>query len=119
MPMNKAEAFEIIELVSNVYDMKFNETKFDIWLEFLTRDGDYQPTLKEAKKYIKDGNTYPPKIPNIMRKAPKKLEYEELPDATKEHRYKMANDPEYRAKRQRAIDEFKRTISKFGVNSDE
>ena len=34
-----------------------------------------------------------------MRKAPKKMEYEEAPDDVKEHRWKMKNDPEYVARK--------------------
>ena len=34
-----------------------------------------------------------------MRKAPKKLEYEEEPEDVKEHHWKMKNDPEYVAAR--------------------
>ena len=36
-----------------------------------------------------------------MRKAPKKMEYEEAPDDVKEHRWK--NDPEYVAARKRSL----------------
>ena len=38
-----------------------------------------------------------------MRKAPKKMEYEEAPDDVKEHRWKMKNDPEYVAARKRSL----------------
>ena len=38
-----------------------------------------------------------------MRKAPKKMEYEEAPDDVKEHRWKMKNDPEYVAARKRYL----------------
>ena len=49
MPMTEAEAFNIIELVGNVYDMKFNDEKYKIWLDFLTKNGDYQQTLLKNK----------------------------------------------------------------------
>ena len=38
-----------------------------------------------------------------MRKAPKKMEYEEAPDDVKEHRWKMKNDPEYVVARKRYL----------------
>ena len=71
MSMTKKEAFEIIEMLANVYNMELNDTKFNLWINFLCEDGDYEPSMKMAKKYIKAGNVYPPKIPNIMRKFPK------------------------------------------------
>lgn len=52
MPMTKAEAFEIIELVNNVYDMKFNDTKFDLWLEQIMNYGDYDRTLHKTKNTL-------------------------------------------------------------------
>ena len=36
--------------------------------------------------YIKNSNPYPPTLPKIMRKTPKKLKYEEVPKDVKEHR---------------------------------
>ena len=54
--MTKKEAFEIIEMLANVYNMELNDTKFNLWINFLCEDGDYEPSMKMAKKYIKDGN---------------------------------------------------------------
>ncbi|AVQ36612.1 hypothetical protein [Staphylococcus kloosii] len=119
MPMNKKEAFEIIELVSNVYNMEFTEKKLDLWIDFLCEDGDYEPSLKMAKKYIKDGNVYPPKIPNILRHFPKVFKEEEPDDKTKSHRWKMANDPEYVESRKRALEQFRQKVAEFDRRGDD
>ena len=57
MPMTEAEAFNIIELVGNVYDMKFNDEKYKIWLDFLTKNGDYQQTLLKQNSISKKRNS--------------------------------------------------------------
>ena len=57
MPMTEAEAFNIIELVGNVYDMKFNDEKYKIWLDFLTKNGDYQQTLLKQNSTSKKRNS--------------------------------------------------------------
>ena len=36
-----------------------------------SENGDYEPTLKTVKNYINSGNSYPPNLPKIMRKAPR------------------------------------------------
>ena len=65
MPMTEAEAFNIIELVGNVYDMKFNDEKYKIWLNFLTKNGDYQQTLLKTKQYIKE-KKFKPTVSEIL-----------------------------------------------------
>lgn len=119
MSMTKQQALEIIKSIRHLYNLDFDKPKLETWVQVLSENGDFELTQKAVKEYINSGNPYPPNLPSVMRKEPKKMEYEEVPDDIKEHRYKMANDPEYRAERQRRIDEFKKTISKFGVNNDE
>lgn len=119
MPMTKKEAFQIIEIVSNVYNMELTETKFDLWMKFLCEDGDFEPSMKMAKKYIKDGNVYPPKIPNIMRKSPKLMKEDVLDDETKTHRWKMENDPEYVERRKEALDKFRQKIQEYNSRGDD
>lgn len=119
MPMTKKEAFHIIEVISNVYNMELNDTKFNLWIQFLTEDGDYGPTMKMAKKYIKDGNVYPPKIPNIMRASPKLMKEDALDDETKEHRWRMENDPEYVKRRKKALDAFKQKVQEYNSRGDD
>ena len=37
MSMTELEAIEILELINNVYDMKFNKIKYNLWVEQLTQ----------------------------------------------------------------------------------
>lgn len=119
MSMTKQQAFEIIDKVRRIYNMEFDTPKLETWIDVLSENGDYEPTLKMVKNYINSGNSYPPNLPKIMRKAPKKLEYEEEPEDVKEHHWKMKNDPEYVAARKKLLDEFKEQLRKFEVNSYE
>ena len=79
----------------------------------MCEDGDYEPSMKMAKKYIKDGNVYPPKIPNIMRKFPKTFKDDEPDEETKMHRWKMANDPEYVKQRKQALEQFRSKVEEL------
>ena len=76
--MTEAEAFNIIELVGNVYDMKFNDEKYKIWLDFLTKNGDYQRTLLKTKQYIKE-KKYKPTLSEIMSYKPKSKVVDTIP----------------------------------------
>ena len=50
MSMTEIEAIEILELINNVYDMKFNEIKYNLWVEQLTQYGDFDRTLHKTKE---------------------------------------------------------------------
>lgn len=119
MSMTKQQALEIIEKVSQIYNMDFNESKLETWIDVLSENGDYEPTVKEVKNYITSGNSYPPNLPRIMRKYPKKLKYEEPTDKDKEHRWRMENDPEYVEKRKKLLKEFKKSLREFEVQNNE
>lgn len=93
MVMTKSEAFKVIELVSSVYDMKFNDTKFDIWLEQLTKYGEYEGTLLKAKQHI-SSSKFKPTISEILKIQPKKAESVTVPEE-ETHVYKMKHDSEY------------------------
>lgn len=116
MPMTKEEAAEIIKLANNVYEINLDREKASLWLDLLSEDGDYQPTMNKLKQYIKDGNPYPPKIPNIMRSYPKQLEHK-IDDETKEHQQKMKNDPDYRKQRDKALQKLRDKMREFGGES--
>lgn len=119
MSMTKKEALQIIKKIRNIYNLEFDKPKLETWIEVLRENGDYEPTLKTLNNYINSGNSYPPNLPKIMRKAPKKMEYEEAPDDVKEHRWKMKNDPEYVAARKKILDDFAEQLRKFEVNNHE
>lgn len=119
MSMTKQQAFEIIDKVRRIYNMEFDTPKLETWIDVLSENGDYEPTMKEMNNYIKNSNPYPPTLPKIMRKTPKKLKYEEVPKDVKEHRWKMKNDPKYVAERKKILDEFKEKLRAFEVNEYE
>ena len=113
--MTKKEAITILKLLEDVYDMGFNknESKAKTWMNFLVEDGDYEPSLQTAKRYIKDGNTFPPKLPHILKKYPKTVKEEPIDEKTAKHRWKMQNDPEYVARRKKILDDFKKKLNEF------
>ena len=117
--MTKKEALQIIKKIRNIYNLEFDKSKLETWIEVLSENGDYGPTLKTLDNYINSGNSYPPNLPKIMRKAPKKMEYEEEPEDVKEHRWKMKNEPEYVAARKKILDDFAEQLRKFEVNNHE
>ena len=119
MSMTKQQALEIIKSIRHLYNLDFDKPKLETWVQVLSENGDFELTQKAVKEYINSGNPYPPNLPSVMRKAPKKLEYEEAPEDIKEHRWKMQNDPEYVAARKKVLDEFKSELNKFGGGSDE
>ncbi|NBH30559.1 hypothetical protein D3Z30_06155 [Staphylococcus warneri] len=121
MPMTTKEAAAILKLLEDVYDMGFNksESKAKTWINFLVEDGDYEPSLQMAKRYIKDGNTFPPKLPHILKKQPKTVKEEPVDEKTAKHRWRMKNDPEYVAQRKQILDDFKKKLSEFKVSNDE
>lgn len=121
MTMSTKEAATILKMLEDVYDMGFNKnrSKTETWINFLVEDADYKPALEAAKRYIKDGNTYPPKLPHILKKATKVVKEQPIDERTAKHRWRMKNDPEYRAKRKKVLDDFKKKLREFEVGSDE
>lgn len=117
--MTKKRSVTNHQKIRNIYNLEFDKPKLETWIEVLSENGDYEPTLKTLNNYINSGNSYPPNLPKIMRKAPKKMEYEEAPDDVKEHRWKMKNDPEYVAARKKILDDFAEQLRKFEVNNHE
>lgn len=65
MSMTELEAIEILELINNVYDMKFNKIKYNLWVEQLTQYGDFDRTLHKTKKYVRESR-YKPTIAQII-----------------------------------------------------
>ena len=46
MSMTKQQAFEIIDKVRRIYNMEFDTPKLETWIDVLSENGDYEPTLK-------------------------------------------------------------------------
>lgn len=116
MPMTKAEAFEIIELVNNVYDMKFNDTKFDLWLEQIMNYGDYDRTLHKTKKYIRESR-YKPTIAQIIDRKPPEMESAVIPEEQTDQ-YRMQHDKEFREKRQQLREQWQKMKEDWGLDDE-
>lgn len=113
--MTKLEAFEICELINNTYNIEFTEAKLDTWIDFLTQEADYKPSLQAAKRYIKEGNTYPPNIAHLLHKEPKieNTTHETINEETKEHLWRMENDPAYREENRRLKMQYKKKMQEI------
>ncbi|HDT6968589.1 TPA: hypothetical protein QE967_002430 [Staphylococcus aureus] len=118
MPMSKTQALEIIKKVRYVYNIDFDKPKLEMWIDVLSQNGDYQPTVKAVDGYINSNNPYPPNLPAIMRKAPKKVSIEPVDDETATHQWKMQNDPEYVRQRKIALDNFMNKLAEFGGDNE-
>lgn len=113
--MTKLEAFNICKLIKNTYNIEFTEEKIDTWLDFLTKEADYKPSLQAAKRYIKEGNTYPPNIAHLLHKEPKieNAAQETISGETKEHLWRMENDPAYREENRRLKMQYKEKMKEI------
>lgn len=96
MPMTEQEAFQLISIVSDSYNMEFNESKYKVWISLLTKEGDYESSLKKLKRYIKDSK-YKPTIADVLAAKPKGVVVEEKP-IEETHQYKLEHDQEYAKK---------------------
>lgn len=119
MPMTKQQALDVIKTIRQVYNLDFDRSKLETWVNILSENGDYEPTVKAVMQYINDLKPYPPSIPNIMRKKVKVVKEQPIDEKTAKHRWRMKNDPEYRAKRKKVLDDFKKKLREFEVESDE
>lgn len=113
--MSKQEAFNICKLIKNTYNIEFTAEKIDVWLEFLTKEADYIPSLQAAKRYIKEGNTYPPNIAHLLHKEPKieNTEPSIVSEEVKEHLWRMENDPAYREENRRLKMKYKEKMNEI------
>ncbi|EHJ08404.1 hypothetical protein [Staphylococcus simiae] len=114
MPMSKQQALEIIKKVRYVYNIDFDKPKLETWIDVLSENGDYKPTVRAVDSYINSNNPYPPNLPSIMRKEPKKVSIEPVDEEVVTHQWKMKNDPEYARQRKIALDRFKSKLAEFG-----
>lgn len=91
--MKKREALHIIEIVSETYNMPFDEKKIDIWISILTKEGDYKQSLNKLYSFIKQSK-YKPTVADVLAIKPKTFVPTEKP-IEKTHAYKLEHDPEY------------------------
>lgn len=119
MTMTQRQAIEILYQLDACYDMNFanDETKYRLWLSKLMYKGDYDKSLAKADKYIEE-NHFKPVIADILAKPTNYFKDDEVDEQTKLHRWKMQNDPQYRAEREKALQEMRKTLAKFDVKED-
>lgn len=91
--MKKSEALQIIEVVAETYNMAFNERKIDIWIDILSKEGDYNQSMKKLHNFIKQSK-YKPTIADVLATKPKAFEMNEK-TVEETHQYKLEHDPEY------------------------
>ena len=116
MPMTELEAIEILELINNVYDMKFNKIKYNLWVEQLTQYGDYDRTLHKTKKYIRESR-YKPTIAQIIDRKPPEIESAVIPEEQTD-KYRMQHDKEFRERRQQLRKEWQKMKEDWGLDDE-
>ncbi|AVQ34393.1 hypothetical protein C7J88_09545 [Staphylococcus muscae] len=109
MPMTEQEAFQLISLVSDTYNIEFHESKYKAWVSILTKDGDYKSSEKKLRNYIKQSK-YKPTLADVLATKPKAFEIKEKP-VEETHQYKLEHDPAYK-KEYEAVRDKARTFIK-------
>lgn len=119
MAMTQRQAMEILYQLDACYDMNFanDQTKYKLWLKKLMDKGDYDKSLAKTDKYIEE-NHFKPVIADVLAKPTNYFKDDGVDEQTKLHRWKMENDPQYRAEREKALQEMRRTLEKFDVKED-
>ncbi|WP_353423634.1 replicative helicase loader/inhibitor [Staphylococcus xylosus] len=100
MTMNRKEAATIMSLVDSAYNMNFakDDLKARLWVEQLTKYGDYDKSLYKTKKYIRD-HKFKPTVSEIMDSKPKQSKDIVIPEE-ETHEYRMKHDKEYAKNRE-------------------
>lgn len=121
MPMTPKEAGLIINELNIAYNMKLNdqinEPTLDFWVNTLTKSGDYEPTLKKARYYIRT-NKYKPNIADVIAYKPREIKAKEIP-LEETHEYKLKHDTEYAKKWHELQERGKRMLNEWSADDDE
>lgn len=121
MPMTQREAALIINELNNVYNMGFNDKanleKAKIWVNTLSKSGDYEPTLKKARYYIRT-NKYKPNIADVIAYKPREIKAKEIP-LEETHEYKLKHDTEYANKWHELQERGKRMLNEWSADDEE
>lgn len=116
MSMTELEAIEILELINNVYDMKFNKIKYNLWVEQLTQYGDFDRTLHKTKKHVRESR-YKPTIAQIIDRKPPEMESAVIPEEQTD-KYRMQHDKEFREKRQQLRKQWQKMKEDWGLDDE-
>src|SRR5699024_3579509 len=121
MSMTPKEAALIINELDIAYNMKLNdevnEQILDLWVNTLTKSGDYEPTLKRARQYIRTSK-YKPNIADVIAYKPREIESKEIP-LEETHEWKLENDKEYAKKWNELQERGKRMLAEWSADDDE
>ena len=121
MSMTPKEAALIINELDIAYNMKLNdevnEPILDLWINTLTKSGDYEPTLKRARQYIRTSK-YKPNIADVIAYKPREIESKEIP-LEETHEWKLENDKEYAKKWNELQERGKRMLAEWSADDDE
>lgn len=121
MSMTPKEAGLIINELDIAYNMKLNdevnEPILDLWVNTLTKSGDYEPTLKRARQYIRTSK-YKPNIADVIAYKPREIESKEIP-LEETHEWKLENDKEYAKKWNELQERGKRMLAEWSADDDE
>lgn len=113
MPMTQQEATQLVTLVNKIYNTGFDQETAKFWISQLMQRADFEPSKQALDQYINEGNTRAPILPNIIRRNPKKFEFDEPDAKTLEHRRKIKEDPEYRAELKKAREGLKEVVRRY------
>ena len=121
MSMTPKEAALIINELDIAYNMKLNdevnEPILDLWVNTLTKSGDYEPTLKRARQYIRTSK-YKPNIADVIAYKPREIESKVIP-LEETHEWKLENDKEYAKKWNELQERGKRMLAEWSADDDE
>ena len=121
MSMTPKEAALIINELDIAYNMKLNdevnEPTLDLWVNTLTKSGDYEPTLKRARQYIRTSK-YKPNIADVIAYKPREIEDREVP-LEETHEWKLKHDTEYANKWHELQERGKRMLAEWSADDDE
>ena len=121
MSMTPKEAGLIINELDIAYNMKLNdevnEPILDLWVNTLTKSGDYEPTLKRARQYIRTSK-YKPNIADVIAYKPREIQSKEIP-LEETHEWKLENDKEYAKKWNELQERGKRMLAEWSADDDE
>lgn len=112
--MKKREALHIIEIVSETYNMPFDEKKIDIWINVLTKEGDYKQSLNKLYSFIKQSK-YKPTVSDVLAIKPKTFVPDKVP-VEETHQYKLEHDPAYKKEYEAVRDKARAFIKELRSN---
>ncbi|KIX91453.1 hypothetical protein TP70_02240 [Staphylococcus microti] len=112
--MKKREALHIVEIVSETYNMPFDEKKIDIWISVLTKEGDYNQSLKKLYNFIKQSK-YKPTVSDVLAIKPKTFVPDKVP-VEETHQYKLEHDPAYKKEYEEVRDKARAFIKELRSN---